>query len=275
MPGGVFTACANNRYYQMTRGADAPYEVLDGDLDVALCGSDVMVEGRLAGLLRPIGYKAIASSGCKLVLATSEGVTPETPLKIATSYPLSALYYLAQLGINPVRVKAFGGKIEGKVRYGDFNAVVDITETGQTLLDNDLYVRRVLNEDITLGIAFRREPYDPDDYRLEAWRQLAEIQTMEARALQYKNGKTFDPSKKSSLSLIDNTNRWVKAFAEESGERIQSMVDGVNELGEACDVKWANEIGLVRRGIRIVRMLNESFERNTTPTLWLDESELQ
>lgn len=234
-----------------------------------------MTEGKLAGTLRPIGYKAIASTGCQLVLATAEDVTPETPLKIATSYPLSTLYYLAKIGIKPVRVKQFGGKIEGKVRYGDFNAVVDITETGETLKDNGLKIRKVLNDDITLGIAFRSMAYQVDDYRLDAWRLNAEIQTMEARAVQYENGQPFDPKTKSSLSLIDSTNRWVKAFAEESGERIQSMVDGVNQVGEAADVKWANEIGLVRRGIRVVRMYNESFARNASPTLWLDESELQ
>lgn len=165
--GGVFTSKINNRSYYKSRGADIPHEVLIGDADVGFCGSDVFKEGWLSGGYRSLGFIALADAGCDLVLALPNGkqVTDE-PLQIATSYPWSALYYCKKLGLETTRLNSFGGKIEGKVAEGTYNAVVDIKESGETLKENGLTVVKTLSR-ISTGLVFKIEDYKIADYVFE------------------------------------------------------------------------------------------------------------
>ncbi len=170
MSGGVFTASTTFKKFRLSRGADISKEVLIEDVEVGFCGSDVFNEGLLSGEYRPLGFKAVANAGCELVLAKEPArVEKQEPLTIATSYPLSALYYCAKVGYEVVGVEQFGGGIEGKIKDGKYNAVFDIKEKGATLAANELEVVTSFGK-VTTGLVFRKEEYDVEDYVFDAWR---------------------------------------------------------------------------------------------------------
>src|SRR5258708_5604740 len=125
LPGGRFTGNSQWQKFYESRGADIPREVLRSDCDIGFCGSDVFEEGRLSGEYRPLGFRALISAGCELVLAGREDLDIDEPLNIATSYPLTAIANCQAWGYQIGKVCEFGGRIEGKLAGGRYNAVFD------------------------------------------------------------------------------------------------------------------------------------------------------
>ncbi len=269
LPGGVFTDQAGRKSYYESRGADIPREVLTGDADVGFCGSDVFNEGLLGGEYRPLGFTALADAGCELVLATKEDQDPAEPLQIATSYPLSALYYGNKLGLDIAQVNSFGGRIEGKVRSGKYNAVVDITETGETLRANGLSIVKSLGE-VSMGIVFRKEDYNPDDYTFDEWRLRAITQTITSRWLDVMRGKKPDQNRKNTSLLLADENKLVKAIGEEAAELIRATIIGEDVAEETADTIYNSFIANIRSRSSPLKAFNVLGQRNSKPTLRLE-----
>lgn len=268
---GVFTQTVQNRLILQSRGSDIPDEVLDGDLDVGFCGSDVFTEGQLSGRYAPLGFIGLFGAGCDMVLETTNGsIDQKKPLRVVTKYPLTAQYYLARRGIGVASVTQRGGKMEGKLATGKYDAVVDIVETGNTMRDNGLAVAELFDT-VQTGIVFRKQAYDRADLVIEPWKIYAEAQTLKDRQNQALAGIQPDDRRKSTLQLLNDANSRRKNLGEECAELVSADSLGQGVLGEGADVSFAAKIIALANGYSPIRLLNEELARNTKPTLWLPD----
>lgn len=126
-----------------SRTAVYPKLVAFGELDVALCGSDVLDKSPFAEQVHVIAR--LPQAGVRMVVATATGAIPPRPLlRVATEFRDVATDYFAARGI-PHTIFGLSGASEGFVpRFAD--AVVDIVETGGTLEANGLRVVEDLGE---------------------------------------------------------------------------------------------------------------------------------
>lgn len=268
--GGVFTQTVQNRNVYLSRGKDVPTEVLKSIADVGFCGSDVYKEGQLSGEYRPLGFKPLMGAGCDLVLAGKPGLNLREPLRIATSFPLQAIARCQQKGydVDLDRLCEFGGKIEGKLSSGAFNAIVDLRSSGETLEDNGLVVYDCLDT-IQTGLVFRKEGFDFRDITFDPWRIYAEAQTLGKRAAEASELAKI-PSTKSTLQLLADGNKRRKNLGEEAVELAVADVTGDNILGETADLNFAVKLSGLANGFSVVRQLNEQLARNTNLILPLN-----
>lgn len=121
------------------RAADVPTFVEYGAADVGVAGKDVLWETGhdVAELLD------LQLGRCEMIVAVpgSSGIAHVTQLgfnsRVATKYPRVAARYFREQGIQ-VDVIPLHGNIELAPLVGLADAVVDLTETGRTLRENDL-----------------------------------------------------------------------------------------------------------------------------------------
>lgn len=130
------------------RARDIPASVASGDVDLGITGYDNLVEtinGGQNGVL--IIHEALGYGECSLVLAVPEewddvqtvrDLSKRTPLRVATKFKNSVAHFLAEAGIDDVRVVGADGALESAplVGYADF--IADISSTGTTLRENRL-----------------------------------------------------------------------------------------------------------------------------------------
>lgn len=257
-PGGVFTASANNREFIASRGADIPGEVLRGEADVGFCGSDVIGEICARGLGKSLGFIAVKEMGCRLSLITAPDEPLDQPLRVATSFPALSKKLLSDAGY----VQEYGGKVEGKIKNGFFNALVDIVESGDTVRDNGLVERCELVNPLETGIVFRKEAVDLATNTFPLVEILNVITNIAERKKQLEMGIQFDPEKKSTLSLLASENKRVKALGEEIAEFERAIIRGEGEVEEAADVLYTVFTALTANGKSPLEVFNELAKRN-------------
>ncbi|WP_027481720.1 ATP phosphoribosyltransferase [Deinococcus pimensis] len=114
------------------RNQDVPTYVDLGVADAGIVGKDVLLEaGRDVYEPLDLGFER-----CRLSLIRERGATSPI-LRVATKYPLLAARYLEDRGLAAEVVK-LSGNIELAALTGLADAVVDIVQTGSTLVANDL-----------------------------------------------------------------------------------------------------------------------------------------
>ncbi len=144
-------SCAPLRLkFLSVRAADVPAYVEGGAADLGIAGRDVLREGR-HDLYEPLD---LGIGRCRLVLAApAEGSSrqarpitahlmpdrPGRPLRIATKYPRIAAEFFSSRGV-PIELTPLHGAVELAPALGLADAIVDITETGETLRANGLTV---------------------------------------------------------------------------------------------------------------------------------------
>jgi len=125
----------------LVKAVDVPTYVQYGSADLGVCGKDVVQESckDVCELLDlNIGY-------CRFIVAvpSSSSITDVGGLgfnsRVATKYPRVAGEYFSSLGMQ-VEIVTLNGSLELAPAVGLADAIVDITETGRTLRDNDLKV---------------------------------------------------------------------------------------------------------------------------------------
>jgi ATP phosphoribosyltransferase len=130
--------------YVMAKPTDVPTYVEYGAADIGVCGLDTLRESRrqvYEPLLLPFGF-------CRLSLAGPVD-RPDTPLRyasqprVATKYPnLTAEFFRAR-GVN-AEIIALNGSVELGPLVGLADMIVDLVETGSTLVANGLVEVRVI-----------------------------------------------------------------------------------------------------------------------------------
>jgi len=258
----VFTAAANGRSFILSRGKDIPGEVLRGEVDAGFCGEDVYYEQVGRGLCKSLGFIAVRSMNCRLVLGAYEDQALDRPLRVATSFPALSLKLLAGQGYEVASVQEFGGKVEGKLKNGSYDAIVDIVKSGETARDNDIVEKAVLLSDLRAGIVFRKGPVRTEEDLFEPWQMLMALQKMQERKRQLEAGAQPDASRKNTMLLLSDENKLAKAIGEESAELVRALIRDEGVVDEAADMVFTALLAPIRDKSSGLAVLNELIRRN-------------
>ena len=120
------------------RNGDIPQYLRDGVVDLAIVGSNLLVEkGNNLEIIESLGF-----SKCKVSIAIPKGI-PFAGIhdlvnkKIATSYPNTLNQFLEKKGIK-ADIHVISGSVEIAPNIGLADAICDIVSSGSTLFKNNL-----------------------------------------------------------------------------------------------------------------------------------------
>jgi ATP phosphoribosyltransferase len=125
------------------RTDDIPTLCEEGAIDMGITGSDLVAESSAAVRVR----MSLGVGRCRLAVCVPEdsAITNASELdgcRIATSFPVLTQQYLARHGAR-CHLVSLGGSVEVMIALGVADAIVDLVETGSTLVANQL---RILDE---------------------------------------------------------------------------------------------------------------------------------
>jgi ATP phosphoribosyltransferase len=130
---------------------DVPTYVEYGAADLGVCGRDVLDE-REAELYRPID---LGIGICRMVVAGPVGKEEPRDLpRVATKYPRTAAAHFARKGVQ-AEIVYCGGSVELAPITGLADLIVDLVETGSTLVKNGLAEREIVSKVSTMLVANR------------------------------------------------------------------------------------------------------------------------
>lgn len=118
-----------------------------GQTDISICGGDKYYESNAEDVF-PMEW--LGFGACKLVLARSKEAI-DTPIqRLATSYPRIADAYKrreeSELATAETIIDTYSGGIEMIGRRNNYDAVIDVVDTGQSMAVNGFYVTESLRE---------------------------------------------------------------------------------------------------------------------------------
>ena len=137
----------DGRYeFIFVKPADVPTYVEYGVADAGVCGRDVLLEAK-PEVHEPLdlrfGRCRIAVAGKREVVGKDYNLL--STVRVATKYPKIASRYFHERGI-PIEVIALQGSVELAPLLGLSDRIVDLVETGRTLIENGLDVIDVITE---------------------------------------------------------------------------------------------------------------------------------
>ena len=160
--------------YFFVKPSDVAIYVERGVADVGVAGSDILLE------YEPDVYELLdlKLGKCRMCVAAAKDFTDDRsrPLKVATKFPNIASKYYSSLS-RSIDVIKLNGSIEIAPILGLSDVIVDIVETGKTLVENDLEVV---------------ETIFPISARLIANKASFKFKTKEIETLVEKVGKLLD-----------------------------------------------------------------------------------
>lgn len=130
----------SGRYrFLLVKPSDVPTYVEYGTADVGVCGGDVLAESG-ADVHAPLDLRV---GRCRLALAgrrgEAAGLDARATARVATKYPRVATRWFHERGL-PVEVVYLTGSVELAPVLGLADRIVDVVETGRTLVENGLEV---------------------------------------------------------------------------------------------------------------------------------------
>jgi len=152
----------------MLRPQEIPRYVSDGEFDLGISGLDWIVEtGAAVQEVADIQFSKRGWKKVKIVLATDIDNPIENPRdisagsRVVTEYPRITRRYFGKLGKAKISIRGSYGATEVKVpRLADY--LVDVTETGQTLMANGKKILGTLLVSSTRLIANTESWKDPE-----------------------------------------------------------------------------------------------------------------
>ncbi len=137
----IFESQENNVRYFLVKPSDVAIYVEHGAADIGVCGKDILLEsGADVYELLDLGF-----GKCRMAVAAMNGFREDytRPLKVATKFPtIAKQHYLSQN--REIEVIKLYGSIELAPILGLSDVIVDIVETGKTLVENGLCVRETI-----------------------------------------------------------------------------------------------------------------------------------
>lgn len=164
---------------KILRPQEIPQYVADGYFDLGITGLDQIEEsGAKVSKIAELKFaKGGTGNMVKIVLAIDKKSKVKTPkdlkpnLRVSTEYPNITKKYFNQLGI-PVKIYLSYGATEAKIP-DIVDAIVDVTETGNTLSKNGIQIIDVLLESPVVLIA------NPKSYQnIQKKKEIDEIKTL-------------------------------------------------------------------------------------------------
>jgi ATP phosphoribosyltransferase len=136
------------------RNSDIPQYLLDGVVDAAIVGQNLLVEkAQNIEIIEKLGF-----SKCRVSLAVPKNFVYNSiqdldNLRVATSYPNTVLDFFNQKGIK-IDIHQISGSVEIAPNIGLSDAIVDIVSSGSTLFKNNLKeVEVILKSEAVLAIS--------------------------------------------------------------------------------------------------------------------------
>ncbi|MHB0858869.1 MAG: ATP phosphoribosyltransferase [Anaerolineae bacterium] len=134
----IFYDAQRTLRFVLSKPADVPTYVEYGAADLGIVGEDVLRETE-PDLYEPLG---LGLGRCRLVLAgppqaRQRNLRLETNLRVASKYPCLALRYFRRLGV-AAEIIPLSGSVELAPSVGLADLLVDLVETGSTLVENGL-----------------------------------------------------------------------------------------------------------------------------------------
>ncbi len=158
----LFSVCSDTgTRIIFTNTADIPVLVAEGVVDLGITGSDQVLEKRV----EVIEHRRLGFGRCRLSVAVHKDAPFKTSLELAghvvgAKFVNLARDYFERIGAKDVHVIEIQGAVEVMVLLGLVDAIVEIVETGNSLLENDLIeLEEVLAaEAVLIGAASPRDP---------------------------------------------------------------------------------------------------------------------
>lgn len=136
------------------RNSDIPQYLLDGVVDVAIVGDNLLVEkGQNINIAEKLGF-----SKCRVSVAVPKTFDYNTiqdlnNLRVATSYPATVLNFFKSENIS-IDIHQISGSVEIAPSIGLSDAIVDIVSSGSTLFKNNLKeVEVILKSEAVLAVS--------------------------------------------------------------------------------------------------------------------------
>ncbi len=136
------------------RNSDIPQYLLDGVVDVAIVGDNLLVEkGQNINIAEKLGF-----SKCRVSVAVPKTFDYNTiqdlnNLRVATSYPATVLNFFKSKNIS-IDIHQISGSVEIAPNIGLSDAIVDIVSSGSTLFKNNLKeVEVILKSEAVLAVS--------------------------------------------------------------------------------------------------------------------------
>ncbi len=122
----------------LVRASDVPAYVEYGGADIGVTGKDVLLEHSGRGIYEPLD---LCIGKCQLVVAGKKDAQIDAPgiLRVATKYPEVTRRFFDRRGQQVEIIKLYGS-MELAPLVGMADLIVDIMETGATLVANNLEV---------------------------------------------------------------------------------------------------------------------------------------
>ncbi len=131
---------------------DVPTYVEYGAADLGVSGRDVLLERRY-DLYQPLD---LGIGKCRMVVAGPRGAHVPAIPRVATKYPRIALEHFAEQGVQ-AEVIYVQGSVELAPLVGLSHLIVDLVETGTTLVENNLEEREVIADISSVLVANRAQ----------------------------------------------------------------------------------------------------------------------
>ena len=130
--------------FLIIRASDVPTYVEYGAADLGVAGKDVLAEYDTAGLYEPLD---LGIARCRLMTAGPPGMSfrPGSRPRVATKYVKTAQSYFASQGIQAEIIKLYGS-MELAPLVGLADCIVDVVDTGKTLMANGLEPHELIME---------------------------------------------------------------------------------------------------------------------------------
>ncbi|MBP9793946.1 MAG: ATP phosphoribosyltransferase [Flavobacterium sp.] len=206
------------------RNSDIPQYLIDGVVDVAIVGDNLLVEkGQDIQVVEKLDF-----SKCKVSVAVPKNFNYQSindldGLRIATSYPKTVTDYFNSKNV-AIDIHQISGSVEIAPNIGLSDAIVDIVSSGSTLFKNNLKeVEVILKSEAVLAVS----PLISDDANQTLQQLLFRIQSvLRARKSKYilmnvPNDKIQEVSQ--ILPVLKSPT--VMPLAEEGWSSVHSVID--------------------------------------------------
>ncbi len=142
---------SKNVRFLLLKPDDVPTYVEYGAADLGVCGRDVLVE-RESELYQPVD---LGIGKCRMVVAGPVGSEEPRDLpRVATKYPRMAAAHFARRGVQ-AEIVYVSGSVELAPITGLSDLIVDLVETGSTLVRNGLAEREIVAKISSVLVANR------------------------------------------------------------------------------------------------------------------------
>ncbi len=136
------------------RNSDIPQYLIDGVVDVAIVGDNLLVEkGQNITVAEKLGFSKCCVSVAVPKNFQYNSIQDLNNLRVATSYPTTVLNFFKSKNIS-IDIHQISGSVEIAPNIGLSDAIVDIVSSGSTLFKNNLKeVEVILKSEAVLAVS--------------------------------------------------------------------------------------------------------------------------